>query len=599
MTETMTITAPTMTMTLTPLSLPDASRHGEKSPWNTAVTTVYMPKAMPPTTTTPITSEKPRSTSWSKEAALAKMGAWKSRPRQTRQNSRECRELEPSNRALLKPTPSIHIHSPNCTCTSTPTAEEAARHQREDETMARKIMEESDLYLMHHSIRVRSRRKTCSGGMSGYFPNQTQHRQTQSTLLPVALQGAVSWFFSSSNQASTPAPTKPKTQVCPRRLANLSYAVSILDMTEVCRLLSTPNTDEAPSSPSDIVNSCTKEDGTTPLMALLRSRHIQNKPKSLLAMASFLLDLGADPNAVCPLYDSQGNISVLAAACTLPGITGDVVRLLIDRGAAVDARLTSFSTGAFRGDRMTALHCAAFVGGRQESIEALLGYGHADVNATVTIKRQEWDTSSSVWGPRWVTKSVSNVTALHLATLAHSKTTYVPNTETSVVQTLLRYGGINLAEARDSSSGSGSSSSSSSNKEKRGRTPLHWAVEQGNAAVVRELLFVLPSGLPTGSSSQMDIMLADADVSDAEGSTPLCVLVKRLEEGKDRWDYPEIVKLLLRSGANPSLRFPSPRHGGALVSLRDRLMAMENGRWKGAYERILREVFGEFEPVEL
>ncbi|KAK3693142.1 ankyrin repeat-containing domain protein [Podospora appendiculata] len=475
--------------------------------------------------------------SWSSEASLAKMG-WKSRPRQS-----ECRELLKSNRSLLRATPSIYVHSSRCTCKSGLDDKQKA----EDDALALRILET----LETHRMKIKENL-------------QSQRRQKQST-------NVIARFF-----ASTPPPPPTAPAANSSKVLDLCFGCSSLDIDKVSRYL----------LHEGLSANARNHVGTTPLMAALRAMSPEQRPKSHLAMLTFLLGCGADPNATMDIgtnpttntTDDGGKMSIVAAAVSLN--LPDAIVLLLRRGAAVDAPLNDVPMFRFIGKRMTALHVAAFAD-RPECMELLLQHGSANVAATFDLVENpepvlpapkaaprtnrhsqppnlnQKTSSSRNANPASKTSTsrtsrtptpnlkpskpsadttpskkdiqprvTKNVTALHLA-----------ETSPSSARILLRHGASPLA--RDS----------------RGQTPLHWAARSGDAAVVQQLLDA--GAGPT------------ADVMDRDGATPLAVLVERVEAGAPRNGDAEVVRLLLARGANADLK----KNGGR--SLRERLLECE------------------------
>jgi ankyrin repeat protein len=228
-------------------------------------------------------------------------------------------------------------------------------------------------------------------------------------------------------------------------------------------------------------------------------------------------------------------MSALAAAASL-GHT-QLVRLLLDRGAAVDAKpTTAIPMFRFTGHGLTALHAAVYAG-QPQAAELLLSHGGADISATFDAYRAVGSPPEpGSPGRRDRRTWTTGVTALHLA-----------DDSPGCAALLLRRGAD--AAARDG----------------WGRTPLHWAMGSGNVDVVRLLL---AAGTPV-------------DVLDDDGATPLAVLVARLESGAGRAGHPDIVRMLLAAGANPDLRYPQD------LSVKARLLLMEE--WRGVYGPIFEE----------
>ncbi|KAK0710146.1 ankyrin repeat-containing domain protein [Lasiosphaeria miniovina] len=459
---------------------------------------------------------------------------WKPLAGQSKPKQSDCREVLKANRSLPRPTPSIRIHSSNCRCNELEEEQRVA-----DELLAKKIRAASEVR--------RSRRKTT---ISILLPGQKlERRQTQKqSTITLSMQKRMSRIF-----ASIPTPSVAA-------VADLCAACSELDITRILRYLSEEEI------PVNIHNSV----GTTPLMAAVRAADPHLRPTAHLALMTLLLDLGANPNATTGEHTPSGSTptSVLTAASALD--LPEVVKLLLDRGAAVDAPLPAVLRSRLGSRGLRALHVATLAD-KPESVEILLSYGDANVGSTVDARRSVHrgpDTSSHDTlsrkqphrrrrdpgddGDHWTT----GITALHLA-----------HDSAACTATLLRHGANPLA------------------RDGYGRTPLHWAVEAGNADVV-ELL------LDAGTS---------ADARDEASATPLAMLVARLESGNGaaaafatnnnisptsspRRRDAEIARSLLASGADPDLKHPATRRS----TLRDRVLRLEK-KSRRVYEPIFEE----------
>ncbi|KAH8903555.1 ankyrin [Coniochaeta sp. PMI_546] len=396
-----------------------------------------------------------------------------------------CRELVQSNSSLAKATPSIHLHCSSCTCAPPSPLDTSA----DDETLARRI----------HAASAVCRAKTLSS--PGSSPK----------LASLAAFQSVSRWLTGSTLTNTAS------------VSDLCFAVSALDITKTTRLLFDDSVAINGRNPA----------GVPPLISAIRSHLHKTHPLSHLAMISFLLDAGADPNIVTSSSPASGSMSALAAASSL-GHTS-LVRHLLDRGAAVDAKLTTIPMSRFSGHGLTALHVAVFAD-KPAAAEMLLSHGGADLAATFEGYRALGapESKPAAAGPRrhsrvWTT----GITPLHLA-----------DDSPSCTSLLLRRGAD--PDARDGF----------------GRTALHWAMSGGNVNVVHLLL---RAGTPV-------------DVLDDDGATPLAVLVSRLESGASRAGHPDVVRMLLAAGANPDLRYPQD------LSVKGRLLLMEE--WRGVYAEI-------------
>lgn len=397
-----------------------------------------------------------------------------------------CRELVESNASLPRATPSIHLHICGCTCSSE-SSKDLAQQQREDEALARRIQAASAV----------CRAKSISGSPPGSPRN-----------VSIAAFQSVSRWFSGGSSDTTAI------------VAELCFACDALDITKAARLLF----DEG--VPVNGRNAA----GTPPLIAAVRSHIRATRPRSHLAMISFLIDAGADPNIVTGSSPASGTMSVLAAASSL-GLR-EAVWLLLDHGAAVDAKLTTIPMFRFTGHNLTALHVAVFAG-QTSTAEVLLSHGGADVSATFDGHRAIGATDAKSPKQRDRRTWTTDIAPLHLA-----------DDSAACTELLLRHN----AEP-DAPDG-------------WGRTPLHWAMTTGNPDVVKLLLRV---GTPV-------------DGLDDDGATPLAVLVARLESGASRQGHPVIVRMLLAAGANPDLRYPQD------LSVKARLLLMEE--WRAVYEPI-------------
>ncbi|KAB5582965.1 ankyrin repeat-containing domain protein [Coniochaeta sp. 2T2.1] len=403
-----------------------------------------------------------------------------------------CRELVESNSSLPKATPSIHLHCSTCTCAPPSPLDTSS----EDASLSRKITAAAAV----------CRAKALSS--PGSSPK----------LSSLAAFQSVSRWLTFSPTSPTPTST----------VADLCFAVSALDITKTARLLFDDNLPLNERNPA----------GVPPLIACIRSHPAATHPLSHQAMVSLLLDAGAEPNIVTSSSPAGGSMSALAAASSL-GLPA-VVCLLLSRGAAVDAKLSTIPMFRFSGHGLTALHVAVFAD-KPEAADVLLSHGRADVSATFDGYRAIGSPSSSpksssspsAGGRRHSRVWTTGITPLHLA-----------DDSPACTSLLLRHGADALA------------------KDGFGRTPLHWAMTSGNVGVVHLLL---RAGTP-------------ADVWDDDGATPLALLVSRLESGASRAGHPDVVRMLLAAGANPNLRYPQD------LSVKGRLLLMEE--WRGTYEGI-------------
>lgn len=462
------------------------------------------------------------------EEALARMG-WKSAP--GRPKPIECRELVKSNRSLTTPTPSIWMHSNKCSCCAAPTPSLA------DDALAMQILATSEVY--------RSRSKSSGISISLFRKNPSSKPKSK---LRRRSSGIFSLFTSST--PATPSPSK---------MATLCLACSALDAPTAARYLFD---DGLPVNTHSAA-------GITPLIAAVRALDATAKPKAQLAFLTFLLDCGADPNATTLPRPGTQVTSVLGAACVL-GLV-DVVRLLLSRGAAVDAPLGKKG--------MTALH-AAVLADRPDVVQCLLTDGGANVGTVFEAANAgpEWKRDSLLVGPPGTshsTLSVTNLSTLSLSTYSARGLKLRPKTAETrdrVVEKVVTKGVTALHLACGSYACAGvlvRCGADIGARDGHGRTPVHWAADGGSADVVA--LLTAPGREGKKSS----------DMGDDEGATPFAMIVARVEGGAPKQADPEIARLLLEDGANADLMFPRR------TSLRRRLLKAE--RWRKVYEPTLDE----------
>ena len=462
------------------------------------------------------------------EEALARMG-WRSVP--GRPKPVECRQVVEPNRSFAAPTPSLWLHGAGCKCgeEAAAAASEGNQRKEEDETMALKIFAASEVH--------RGRGKSNRISLLQPSAAATKSKRRRSGI--ISIYGMARLFQSSP--PPSPAPSKTA------KVADLCAACSDLDIDRVARCLFE---DDAPINAHDAA-------GTTPLMAAVHAAGRAARPKAHLAMITFLLDCGADPNATTAAHVRPGTqaSSILTAACTL-GLP-DVVKLLLDRGAAVGAPLPPAAKPRSGHRGMTALHVATLAA-QPDCVAMLLAHGGANVTTTMDACKPAHlgpQLASAAASPNASTTSLDKkkfgesdrkqwtkgVTALHLA-----------HDNYACAGVLLRHGAD--PAARDA----------------YGRTPLHWAVDAGNADVVALLL----------ANNRADTY---ADAADAEGVTPLAMLVARIEAGAGRPSDPDTARALLENGADADLRIPYGIH--KRTTLRRRLLKLDRGR--RVYEPIL------------
>ncbi|KAK3988032.1 Serine/threonine-protein phosphatase 6 regulatory ankyrin repeat subunit C, partial [Cladorrhinum sp. PSN332] len=493
---------------------------------------------------------------------FARMG-WKPKTRIPRQQS--CRELVKPNRTLPQPTPSVWVHGSRCRC-----GQEKQERESADDGLTQAIETISAAYRARRKLELEaiSRRDSESRPASIRPP----HRRSRSA----GLTSTITRLF---KKPSRPAPVALTIQ----EIADLCNASADLDIQKVAQYLFSAG----PHGFSSIVNT-SNHLGTTPLMACLRASSARVYPKAHLAMLTFLLDCGANPNATTS-GPSQGHApgiglgtaSVLSAACALDlpgGHGGRIVKLLLDRGAAVDVALpfspSSSPTVASsrkarkqqsllqtqqkgKGGGQTAIHIATLAG-NYEALEVLLSHGGADVNRAFDASSSTDNNNNSTnWEPTSSTSSSARsstevggrrrmknpVTALHLA-----------HGSPACAKVLLTHG----ADFRL--------------RDGYGRTPLHWAAEFGSVQVVGMLLDAgaeADAGAGAGAGGPEDDVMTAA-------ATPLGGVVAVLESGVGRPGHVAVARLLIGRGAETE---ENDNNG-----LRERLLAVEE--WREVFEDI-------------
>lgn len=329
---------------------------------------------------------------------------------------------------------------------------------------------------------------------------------------------------------------------------------------------------------------------TTPLLSVLRSPLFATRPKSQIAMLRLLLDLGADPNAsvsILPLtfestdlsgHAQPSRITILSAASILG--MAEAVTLLLERGAKIDARETKLPLcvdGRY-GKALSALD-VAIMGGQERVAEVLLR-GGATVTATCELflpaqfpmklagtiggrpkarlrsastanlhTRLQPQQQPQQWQePQWPaplpvsrkTTRLSGMTPLHLASIS---------------------GHLGIASMIMSSPYSKADVNA---RASNGHTPLHYAAETLNLEV---------------SSLLLSDPRTDTDATDDDGATAFSLLVGKLESNRctrQNEHVVELIRRLMRAGANPSVRY------GTDLSLKARLLAMDGPDMKWA-----------------
>ncbi|KAK1835693.1 ankyrin repeat-containing domain protein [Podospora conica] len=429
----------------------------------------------------------------------------------------ECREIVRPNLSLPRATPSVVLHNDHCDCQ---TRQTTAPQNPQDEALA--------LYIFSTSEAYRAREK--SGSIT------IQRVKAANSKEPRRRPSGMASF---ARLFSTTTPALPVNDTT--KSAELCQACSDLDSAVVARLLFEDGTP---------INAANPSDGITPLLAAIHSPKADSYPSSHLAIIRLLLDRGADPNAVItPTNVQSSQTTPLIAACTINA--PEVVRLLLTRGAAADAPLPSPTPKlGFRSRSMTALH-AAVAANHPDCVDILLAHGGANA-ATAFDYRPLGATASSAASIRSVQMTddrtltpVKGVTALHLASGSYACTGL-----------LLRHAAP--TNVRDS----------------QGRTPLHWAVEAGDADIVSLLL---------------DAGGAEVDTRDDQDATPLGLAVAKAERSSgamvgQRAAEVEMMRVLLQAGANVDIRC------GKATTLRRRLLAVDGkDRWRRVFGPLLDE----------
>ncbi|KAK4466852.1 ankyrin repeat-containing domain protein [Cladorrhinum samala] len=545
--------------------------------------------------------------------AMTRMG-WKPNTRIPHQNC--CRELVKPNRSSPKPTPSVWVHSNACRC-----AEQRTERESADDALTQAIESISAAYRAKRKQELDAISQQDSSQPSP-ISTRPRHRSSGSA----GLTSTITRLFklsshSPSRSMSTRKPSAPGA-ASPRgrrptiqEIADICNACADLDAQRVAQYL-LPTIPHGTSS--SLINT-PNHLGITPLMSCLRAPAARIFPKAHLAMLAFLLDCGANPNATT-VTPSQGHApgiglgaaSILTAACALdlPHSSrhgAKVIKLLLDRGAAVDAALpSSSSSGAGRkrrdhhgsplpacgpGGGQTAIHIATLAG-NADALEALLDHGGADVNRVfdagpIPAAESSWEpppAARASWkGTRMslarhrrddskdtTTSSSSSSTsssAKSISTSARSSAEVMMTMGIKNPVTALHLAArgspacarVLLARGADLNARDG-----------QGRTPMHWAAEFGSVQVVEMLL---------DAGADADAGCAEEDDQDRlptmPRTTPLGAVVAALESGEGRPAHVGVARLLIGRGAEVDGN-----------GIRERLLAVDE--WKHIFEDILR-----------
>lgn len=334
-------------------------------------------------------------------------------------------------------------------------------------------------------------------------------------------------------------------------------------------------------------------------------------------MLTFLLDCGANPNAttVTPSQSHApgiglGAASVLTAACALDLPSGrhgaKVIKLLLDRGAAVDAALPSSPTrkrnhqtrrdqGSLllpggQGGGQTAIHIATLAG-NSDALEELLGHGGADVNRAFDAgvsAAESWEPpahsarGTTSWkgsislarhrraGSKDTTTTSSGTTSSSSSSSARSVSSNSARSSAEMMMMMMMMGmknpvtALHLAHASPACARVLLAHGADFNvRDGHGRTPTHWAAEFGSVQVVKMLL---------DAGAEAD---AGAGEDPAMPTTPLGGVVAALESGAGRPAHVGVARLLIGQGAEVEGN-----------GLRERLLAVDE--WKHIFEDMFR-----------
>lgn len=475
----------------------------------------------------------------------------------------ECREIVRPNLSLPRATPSVMLHNDNCDCQSRQTP--VPQRNPQDEALA--------LYIFSTSEAYRGREK--SGSITIQRVKATSTKE---------LRRRPSSIASFARLFSSTTPTAPTSNLTSKS-AELCQACSDFDPDLVARLLFE---DRAP------VNGANPSDDTTPLLAAISSPKASSYPASHLAIITLLLDRGADPNAVATSTDMPASQTTpLIAACKVnaPG----VVKLLLTRGAAVDAPLPSPPKLGSRSRSMTALHAAA-AANNLDCVNILLAHGGANVAAAFDyIKPTAWPNHTQPTKDSGSLSRRSSISSISTSSIRSGLLLRVPTAKRPLLTTASSAASIRSVKMTDDRAvapikgvtalhlASGSYACTglllrhgapTNVRDSQGRTPLHWAVGAGDADAVSLLL---------------DAGNAEADPQDNQGTTPLGVAVAKAEKSGgavlgQRAAEVEMMRVLLQAGANVDFRC------GRAMTLRARLLAIDGrDRWRRAFGPLLDE----------
>jgi ankyrin repeat protein len=476
----------------------------------------------------------------------------------------ECREIGRPNLSLLRATPSVVLHNDNCECQ--PCQTPATLHQRnsQDEALA--------LYIFSTSETYRGREK--SGPITIQRAKATNSKELRRRPSSIA---SFARLFSSATPTSPINGTSKSAELC--------QACSDFDPDLMARLLFEDRTP---------VNAANPSDGTTPLLAAISSPKGSTYPSSHLAIITLLLDRGADPNAVATSKDLPASqMTPLIAACTINA--PEVVKLLLTRGAAVDAPLPSPTKLGFRPRSMTALHAAA-AANHPDCVDILLAHGGANVAAAFDyVKPTAWPNHSQPKSDSGSLSRRSSISSISTSSIRSGLLLRVPTAKRTLGTMTSSAASIRSVKTTDErtvapvkgvtalhlSSGSYACTglllrhaAPANVRDSQGRTPLHWAAEAGDADVASLLL---------------DGGNAEVDPHDNQGTTPLGLAVAKAEKSDgavpgQRAAEVEMMRVLLQAGANVDIRC------GKATALRARLLAIDGkDRWRRVFDALLDE----------